>query len=409
MAEGLDIAIACHNFPPHVGGVEIVAYEQGRRLAERGHEVTVYTSEVASAPPGEVELDLPSNLHVRRLPSWLRVGSMPLLRHLSQVTGHQVVHLHLPFLFGAETVGPLTRRRRTPLVVTFHAGNVEVGPLDWIRAPGMGTMGHYYIRHLSLRCVGNAAAVCLLSDAQDRHPTTPLRALLRKHPERRAVVPNGVDVERFRVPSADEARRAREALVAEHGLPEDVPLAVWCGRLDAASLRYKRLDIALRALELAKTQFALLVVGGGSLRERWIEAAREMGLGERVRFAGALPRERMIETYWGADVFAMSSVGPEAFPLTLLEAMATATPAIAPGLLDIRAVIEDDDQGFLFRPGDAGALAATMDRLWALPEDARNALGAAGRERVAGSFTWEISTDRIESVLRAVVDGAPQD
>jgi len=117
----------------------------------------------------------------------------------------------------------------------------------------------------------------------------------------------------------------------------------------------------------------------------------------------------MIESYLGADLFAMSSVGPEAFPLTLLEAMATATPAIAPGLLDIRAVIENENQGLLFPPGDAGGLAAAIDRVLRLPAKERAALGAAGRERVAGSFTWEISTDRIEAVLRAVVDGAPQD
>jgi glycosyltransferase involved in cell wall biosynthesis len=408
VAAHLDIAIVCHNFPPHVGGVEFVAYEQGRRLAERGHSVTVYTSEVESAPAGEAELDLPPNLVVHRLPSWFRVTSMPFLRHLSQVANHQIVHLHLPFLFGAEIVGPLTRRRRVPLVVTFHSGNVGA-PFDWIRAPGPTTMGNFYIRHLALRCVGNAAAVCLLSDAQDRHPTTPLRALLRKHPERRVVVPNGVDVERFRVPSADEARRAREALVAEHGLPEDIPLAVWCGRLDAASLRYKRLDVALRALKLARTPFSLVVVGGGSLRERWIKTAREMGLADRVRFAGVQPREGMIRSYWAADLLVMSSVGPEAFPLTLLEAMSTATPAIAPGLLDIKAVIEGEEQGFLFTPGDPAALAAAIDRFLALSEAEQRAIGAAGHDRVAGSFTWEISTDRIEAVLRAVVDGAPQD
>ncbi len=403
----LDIAIVCHNFPPHVGGVERVAYEQSVRLAERGHDVTVYTSEVVGAPEAERPIELPDSLRLRRLPARLRVGNMPLLSGLGQAAGHEVVHLHLPFLFGGEIVGRATRRRGVPLVVSFHAGDVPFRALDLVRAPSIGTLAFLYIRHLSLRCARRATRVCLLSEAQDRHPSSPLAALVRDHPERRAVVPNGVDLDLFRPPTREERLEAHRLVAELHGFEAEAPLAMWCGRLDATSVGYKRLDLALRCLQLAATPFQLVVCGDGPLRERWRAEAQEMGLGDRVHFAGSLSREQMALHYRAAELYAMSSLGPEAFPLTMLEAMATATPVIVPALLDIETVIGGDRGGVLVEPGNPGALAKAMDRVHDLPVAEREALGAAARERVESSYSWDASASRLETVLQeAVAHGA---
>jgi phosphatidylinositol alpha-1,6-mannosyltransferase len=143
-------------------------------------------------------------------------------------------------------------------------------------------------------------------------------------PERVAVLPNTVGPQ-F-TPGDRNAARHRF-----HLGPERVLLTV--GRL-AASERYKGQDRVIAALPflVARGQDVIyLIAGDGDDRGRLEALARETGVGDRVRFLGAVDATELPDLYRAADFFVMPSTG-EGFGIAFLEALAAGTPVIGTGV-----------------------------------------------------------------------------
>jgi glycosyltransferase involved in cell wall biosynthesis len=216
--------------------------------------------------------------------------------------------------------------------------------------------------------------------------------------ERVALIPHGVDVERFRPASLEE----RAALRARLGLPGDGRIVVYTGRL----LRGKGLDIlfeAFRRIGPREAQARLLVVGSGagqslSVEEDLRTAAREPRLEGRVVFAG---RVDAVEDYLRAsDVFAFPSVF-EALGISLVEAAACGLPAVGSRTGGIVDVIEDGVTGLLVPPGDARALEDTLEGLLSDPRR-REEMGRRARERALRLFDAETSVRRYRTLFHEV-------
>jgi len=168
---------------------------------------------------------------------------------------------------------------------------------------------------------------------------------------RLAVVPHGIDLERFR-PGIEPAAS---------GLP--APVVMVAGAVD----EHKRAALALAAVaELAERgrPASLLVLGDGPLAARLDRDAAATLAPDRYRRL-SVPRSEMPRWYAAADVFTLPS-RTESFGLTYLEAMACGRPCVAPGDAVRREVI--GDAGLYADPADpaayAAALAAALDRDW---------------------------------------------
>ena len=191
---------------------------------------------------------------------------------------------------------------------------------------------------------------------------------------RMVAMPNGIEVSAFARPE-ERRRRAREALGlgAEHAW-----LAV--GRLEPQ----KDLPNMLRAFAaLPERERTLLLVGEGPLQGALVAQARELGLGERVRFLGR--RLDVPDLMAAADGYLMSSAW-EGLPLVLIEAAAASLPIVATDVGGNAEIVEDGRNGFLAPAGDPAALAAAMVRLEALPAAERRAMGAAGLRKVEAEY-----------------------
>jgi glycosyltransferase involved in cell wall biosynthesis len=220
--------------------------------------------------------------------------------------------------------------------------------------------------------------------------------------ERIALLPHGVDTERFR--PADPGERA--ALRARLGLPDGV-LAAWSGRL----LRGKGLETLLDAFGQAAADvkdLRLLLVGSGdgqalSIEDELRRRAGEAGLAERVAFTGRV--ERVEEALRAADLFVFPSVF-EALGISLVEAAACGLPAVASRTGGIVDVVEEGRSGILVAPGDATELAGGLRALGA-DAGRRTAMGRAAREVAAARFDERDSLDRYRGVFREVTPRRP--
>jgi glycosyltransferase involved in cell wall biosynthesis len=181
--------------------------------------------------------------------------------------------------------------------------------------------------------------------------------------------------------------------------PSSVPRLLCVGRL----IPIKGHLVLLRALAQARArvpEVTLDLAGRGPLAPALMAYARELGLGDAVRFLGFVsPVEAAIED---AAVVVVPSLG-EGFGMVALESMERARPVIASAVGGLPEIVADGETGIVVPPADAEALAEAIVSLAAdLPRAA--AMGNAGRSRALAEFTPERSVERVEELyVRALV------
>jgi glycosyltransferase involved in cell wall biosynthesis len=216
------------------------------------------------------------------------------------------------------------------------------------------------------------------------------------------VIPNSVDVERFRPVEPVEKRSLRTRL----GLPEDALIVVYTGRL----VSYKGLPMLLavwRDLVDEASQGAplLALVGSGGLdihdcEEDLVRYVEAHALGGQVRFVGEVAS--VVEYLQAADALVLPSEN-EAFGLSAVEAMAVGLPVVvsdAGGLVD---VVRDGVDGLRFRAGEREELQLALARLVA---DARlrGRLGEEARRAASTRFAETAVVERYAELLAATSD-----
>lgn len=223
------------------------------------------------------------------------------------------------------------------------------------------------------------------------------RFLRLKAVSRVRVIPNGVDLQQFRL-RADRNAMLRNALAPGS---EFVWLAV--GRLEVEKDYPTMLKAASQVLHDVK--HTLLLVGDGSLRENLEQLAQELRLSGRVRFLGM--RQDVADLMGSADAYVMSSAW-EGLPVVLLEAAAAGLPIVATQVGGNEEIVRGEVNGFIVPAGNSDSLAAAMLRLMALPESERRNMALRGREHVCQHFglnmiatLWERTYEELAQVRRA--------
>ena len=163
------------------------------------------------------------------------------------------------------------------------------------------------------------------------------------------------------------------------------------------------LDTLLRAAEIvgrAGTRLRLALYGDGSLRAALVARARELGIVEHVRFEGRVAPRVLAGALRGASVYVSTALSDGA-STSLLEAMATGLVPVVADIPANRAWISHRENGILFRPGDAGALASALEQALSNPE-LRARCYEVNPALVASRATWAACMERLEAIYREV-------
>lgn len=159
---------------------------------------------------------------------------------------------------------------------------------------------------------------------------------------------------------------------------------------------YKGVSFLIEAFAKVKGNVHLTLVGAGKLEAELKEKVQELGIEDKVTFAGFVPDEDIPRYFEQADVFVLPSIErSEAFALVQLEAMAYGIPVINTWLQSgVPEVSLDKITGLTVQPSDAGALAEAMQWMVDHPEE-RVQMGMRGRQRVTDEFSEDKMVEQV--------------
>jgi glycosyltransferase involved in cell wall biosynthesis len=353
--------------PATYGGIEKHVEEIARRLAARGHEISVFCR-LHYTPPGavfeRVRLLRRPSVHTKHLDTATHVAWSVIESMLGR---YDIVHFHA---LGPSLFAGLPRLRGQRTAVTVHG-------LDWQRQK-WGRVASWILR----RCEGPAAHFPNRTIVVSRT----LRDYFREqHGCDAAFIPNGTNL-----PAPRPARR-----ILELGL---VPgrYVLFVGRL----VPEKGVHFLCEAFRAIDTDMKLALAGGTSFSEDYVREIRRYE-GERVRLLDYVYGEDL-EELWSNAYLVVQPSTLEGLSIALLEALSYGRCVL---LSDIPENLEvAKDVAVTFRSRDVADLRARLEELIAHPERVREFEGKA-REHIRLHYSWDTVADQTEALYRGLLAG----
>ncbi|MEO8577073.1 MAG: glycosyltransferase family 4 protein [Gemmatimonadales bacterium] len=211
----------------------------------------------------------------------------------------------------------------------------------------------------------------------------------------------GTDPETFR-PDRDTGKLRAKWKVG------DAPLVLTVARL----VPHKGQDMGVRALAALEEDFPdarYVLVGEGHDERRLRDLAAQLGVTDRVIFAGALSDDELPEAYATSTVYLGPSridneINVEGFGISFLEASASGLPVVAGDSGGVRSAVRDGVTGLVVPPTEVGAIADAV-AMFLADAETKSAFGSAGRRAVETHYNWDrVARDTREFTLAAVGD-----
>lgn len=243
------------------------------------------------------------------------------------------------------------------------------------RAHGPTRLGHRAVE----RALAAADLVLTLNPRDVAGVKTRLRPGARQ-----AWLPPFIDTKPFRIPSCSDSSQP--------------PLLIAVGMMRSRDKAESYRVLAEVLWELRGLPWRALLVGDGPAR-REIESLMAR-LGDRVRFAGAVPRSELPGLYAAADLYVWPAVN-EAYGVAFLEAQAAGLPVVAGRTGGVPAIVADGVTGLLVPVGDAHAFADAVASLLTAPKE-RARLGATAAARMAALHDERAVAKALAVALRSL-------
>jgi len=363
---------------PYVTFWDVLLESYALNLAEKGHNLTIVTSDRDSCEPKIIKHPRISIRHLDSISVSVPglIVSFPYLLSLEQTLRElqpDIIHINnLPFPSTLQAT-LIAKKLKIPSIVHVHG---VISNINWF----LNTAQYFFIYTMGRRIFNDATfIICLTrSDAKEiQRCGCP--------PEKIRIIPNGVDVEKFK-PYGD---------VIDNSL-------FWGGRF----VQQKGLEYLLNALYLVakrEPEIKLVMTGDGPLFSKTRNVVRQLGLERSVIFKGRVPRDELPRLIGASSVYLLPSL-KEGMPFALLEAMACGKSIVGSDIPGINDLIAHGKSGILVPPRKPEVLAnAIVDLL--SNEDFRRNLGQNARRLVVEKYSWTKIVEKVEEVYFEAAEG----
>lgn len=365
-------------FYPHIGGSERYCYGLSRELADRGHEVHVFTSKLLKNTKFYEKYD---GFKVHRIPSagviW-KCNPATFMIHKLKRSDADIVHSH-SYIFLTSFQVSLVRSflNKTPHLLHLHGGiEVTSPPSDISTRLKLLIKKLIYDRTIGNWTVKGTDAIASVS----RRDMELAEKIWGVNGDNLFWVPNALDPNEF-----------------NNNNYADSLNVVFIGRLEG----WKGLPVLLKVAEIVsrnRDDVKFIIIGDGSMRNYVEREASRLG---NIDVLGFVQRETIKSVLSNASVFVLPSYCMEGLPTVCLEAMASEVPIVASRVGGVPEVVIDKETGYLFPPRDTKLCADRLLRLLA-NERLRRRMGRNGRRLVEKFYSWDKVVEKTEKIYKLI-------
>lgn len=312
---------------PILNGVSISIISLVEELRANGHSVHIFTSSHRGYKDEDPNVHRFISIRLPFAPGYpLAIPPFyPFLREFRKYD-FDIVHTHTPFTVGFVGLR-WAQSHQIPIVSTYHtlyvkyAHYVPLFPKPYVRYKVAKHTNYYYSRCHHVIVPSEAAKISL-----QRHSIkTPI-----------SIIPTG---------NPTTTKIEKEAVKRELGIRPSEKILLYVGRI----AREKNLDVLIDGIYAALVQqknTKFIMVGDGPYRKQCQRRVQELGIGDRVKFAGFVPRSEVDKYYAASDIFVFASM-TETQGLVVGEAMSHGVPAVAVRGGGASHAISDDVNGYI--------------------------------------------------------------
>ena len=345
----MKILMLTWEYPPRVvGGISRVVHDLSRTLLKDGHDVTVVTYKDGDAPYFEddkgVKVHRVDNFMINpnNFIDWIMQMNFNMIAKANEIIAKEgnfdVIHAHDWLVaYAAKT---LKNSYNIPIVSTIHA--TEAG-----RNSGIHDETQRYINDTEWMLTYESSEVIVNSNYMKGE----LQRLFGLPYEKINVVPNGVNLSLFNGVERDYNFRRRYAM-------DNEKIILFMGRL-VYEKGIQHLIAAMPKILSGYHDTKLVICGKGGMLEELQQQVRQMGIENKVYFAGYMQGKDVQKMYKAADISVFPSTY-EPFGIVALEAMLSENPVVVSDIGGLNEIVEHRVNGMKSYCGNPNSIADSI-------------------------------------------------
>lgn len=373
------------SFPPAYayGGALKVAHEISKELVKKGHEVTVYTTDVYNASSRFKYNENPMSMgginvyYYKNISNKLAHGNFAISPMMAfaldrNIKDFDIIHLHEYRSFQAILVYHYAKKYGIPYILQAH-GSV----LPFFQKQGLKKIFDIIFGYNILKDASKVIALTQTEAEQYKK--------MGMKDNKIGIVPNGIDLSEYEnLPDIGTFRN-------KYGIKSDEKIILYLGRVH----KIKGVDMLIDAFSnlVSKMEGVTLVIAGPDNGFLSVLKAqiKDLKISDRIIFTGSLYEKDKLDAYVDADIYVLPSVY-ETFPMTVLEALACCKPVIVTDRCGIADIIKK--VGFVVKY-DKNQLS---DAIYTILQDKklRSICGENGKKLIKKSYEWSTITEQFE-------------
>ncbi|MBA7580309.1 D-inositol-3-phosphate glycosyltransferase [subsurface metagenome] len=389
----MKVLILTHYFQPHIGGIEIVAYNHAKEIIKRGHQVTIITSKIGKEVEEEI-IDGIKVVRVKALNFFENHFGVPypifypklLLKLKEEIKNSDVINTHGIVWMHSFFSAIISRIYQKPIVLNQHNTyiNYKNPILRLIEKIADKTVGRYTLN--------SADHIIVVSEETKKYVLS-----IAKKLNNISILYSGVNSKRFKPIRNKKIARKKFKINLEGFICFTIRRITFKNGIDTF------LQVAKFFNDKRKDMF--FVLGGtGPDTDMVKKYIRENHL-SNIKLLGFVSNEELPDYYALSDIFILPSKTGEGFPMVVIEAFASGLPVISTNTGGQIEIIRDDQTGFIVEPNKSKQIAKKIEYLSEnkklLKEMSENC-----RKLIEKEFTWGKNVDKLLSVYQEVLKNA---